>query len=282
METRLQRERRERAKAKAAGLHQKADQQFEDSRKITEHIPLGQPILVGHHSERHHRRDLERSHRKMGQAVETHNQAKAADWAAKNAGYAITLDDPEAVQALTAKLEEMERDRDTAKAINKAHRKGGFNAVAELVGEKKARTLIPDPEDKEKPYPTWFFTNLGARIRTTKKRLEELQREAKRGEEKSVMGNGFTIDFDKEDCRVRFYFMDRPDKATCKEMRRAGFKFSRTFGAWQRLLNDNGRRAALRMASELFDYNPDAKLQEAQNERPVAQGVTCYAVPTPA
>ncbi len=36
---------------------------------ITEHIPLGQPILVGHHSERHARRDVERIRAGMSRAV---------------------------------------------------------------------------------------------------------------------------------------------------------------------------------------------------------------------
>ncbi len=57
---------------------------------ITEHIPLGQPILVGHHSERHARRDAEKIERGLGKAVkmwETANywaeRAKGAIAAAK-------------------------------------------------------------------------------------------------------------------------------------------------------------------------------------------------------
>lgn len=36
---------------------------------ITDNIPLGQPILVGHHSERHARRDAERIHNGMSRAI---------------------------------------------------------------------------------------------------------------------------------------------------------------------------------------------------------------------
>lgn len=36
---------------------------------IADHIPLGQPILVGHHSERHARRDAERIENGMRRAV---------------------------------------------------------------------------------------------------------------------------------------------------------------------------------------------------------------------
>ncbi|TCC52143.1 DUF3560 domain-containing protein [Kribbella pittospori] len=37
-----------------------ADTAWEASRRIADGIPLGQPILIGHHSERRHRRELER------------------------------------------------------------------------------------------------------------------------------------------------------------------------------------------------------------------------------
>jgi len=41
-------------------------------------IPLGQPILVGHHSEARHRRDLARHDRNMGRAIEHADNAKDA------------------------------------------------------------------------------------------------------------------------------------------------------------------------------------------------------------
>lgn len=44
--------------------------------KIADHIPLGQPILVGHHSESHARRDAERIHNRMRKAVDLWNTSK--------------------------------------------------------------------------------------------------------------------------------------------------------------------------------------------------------------
>lgn len=58
---------RERASARAGGLDAKADRlaaasdaRYEAAHAIADMIPLGQPVLVGHHSERRHRRDLAR------------------------------------------------------------------------------------------------------------------------------------------------------------------------------------------------------------------------------
>ena len=44
---------------------------------IARHIPMGQPILVGHHSERRHRRDLDRIDSQMRKSIE---ESKKADY----------------------------------------------------------------------------------------------------------------------------------------------------------------------------------------------------------
>jgi hypothetical protein len=58
---------------------------------IMEHIPMGQPILVGHHSERHARRDQERIRQNIGKAVQMWKQSdywtRRADAARSHARY---------------------------------------------------------------------------------------------------------------------------------------------------------------------------------------------------
>lgn len=51
---------------------------------ITEHIPLGQPILVGHHSEKRARRDAEKIENGMRRAVKMWDQAQY--WQRRAAG----------------------------------------------------------------------------------------------------------------------------------------------------------------------------------------------------
>lgn len=66
----------------------KAEKHDEQSRAISAHIPLGQPILVGHYSQRRHQRDLERLRRHDQQAAEhatLSRQAEAAAHAAEAA-----------------------------------------------------------------------------------------------------------------------------------------------------------------------------------------------------
>ena len=59
--------RAERYREYADNADKRATAAFNASSAAVEHIPLGQPILVGHHSERAHRRALERSNSSMMQ-----------------------------------------------------------------------------------------------------------------------------------------------------------------------------------------------------------------------
>ena len=80
---------------------------FDRSETATSDIVPGQPILVGHHSEKAHRAALARSWAAMGRAVEA--QAKANNHLARADYYdrqaeRITLDMPESLDYFTAEL----------------------------------------------------------------------------------------------------------------------------------------------------------------------------------
>ncbi len=62
-------ERAERFEGYSANRKRDADQAHAAVSAITDNIPLGQPILVGHHSEKHARRDAEKIERGMRRAV---------------------------------------------------------------------------------------------------------------------------------------------------------------------------------------------------------------------
>ncbi|MEQ9650360.1 MAG: DUF3560 domain-containing protein [Sandaracinaceae bacterium] len=255
-ETEHQRRRRERAEHRAARLEREADAQLSDARGELDRIPPGQPILVGHHSERRHRKALERHDRKTRQALDTARAAEAAKGTAGRAGYAISSDDPDAVEALEARLAELEAARALSTAVNAAYRKGGWEAVEQvpgvtpklLAGAKRTLELAP-----------WMKTpmdtkNVGANIRRVRGRIEELRAAAERAAAPPIEGEGFSIEEDVDDNRVRFRFDERPERETTAKMKRAGFRWSRRHGAWQRQLNEAGRFAARRMAEELFGW----------------------------
>jgi hypothetical protein len=82
----------ERAEAKADRLEDLSERRAEASaqahatvKSITDHIPFGQPILVGHHSERRARKDAERIERAMDKAVANWKAAEYWSQRAKGA-----------------------------------------------------------------------------------------------------------------------------------------------------------------------------------------------------
>lgn len=105
----------ERAKAKAEkyqdwadAANRRSNEAFERSNKAVEHIPSGQPILVGHHSEGAHRAALKKSWRAMDKSVEEMHKAeshesKAAYW--ERMADKIDLSMPESIEFYQHKLE---------------------------------------------------------------------------------------------------------------------------------------------------------------------------------
>lgn len=64
---------------RAARLQGTAESADAASRQISDFIPMGQPILVGHHSERRHRRDIDRMHRLDQKSLEASRAAAQAE-----------------------------------------------------------------------------------------------------------------------------------------------------------------------------------------------------------
>ncbi|HKQ69543.1 MAG TPA: DUF3560 domain-containing protein, partial [Polyangiaceae bacterium] len=139
-----------RMRTRAKRLLHGAEVARQSVRSIGDMIPFGQPILVGHHSERRHRRDLERIRSKLDQSLELGKKAKELERRAERAekSTAISSDDPDAIAKLRAKLTALERDRARMVAANKAVRSAHpREALAELGFSERLieRILMPDP-----------------------------------------------------------------------------------------------------------------------------------------
>ncbi len=221
---------RERYAARAEKKRGEAEAASAAHRGISDRIPMGQPILTGHHSEHRHRKDLARMDRQMSRAIDATTEAKRLERKAETYGtHGVSSDDPEAVAKLREKLAKLEAQRETYKAHNRKARKEGAEKL-----------------------PAYVLSNLGANIRRYRQRIEALETTTQRPVAADVVGDGFRIVEDKDDNRVRFYFDERPSKEVCRKMRATGFKWARSVGAWQRQLNNAGIYAAERMARELF------------------------------
>ncbi len=156
---------------------------FTRAHNLVKDIPLGQPILVGHHSERRHRRTLERSDNAMRQACEDSDKAGEMSSRAANieaaVDRAIYRDDPDAIERLTEKLSGLEALRARYKAENAAYRKGdpAFAACLGITVEAAAARRVTIEQGYSwcrQPHPAYSLQNLGGTITKERKRLAEL------------------------------------------------------------------------------------------------------------
>jgi hypothetical protein len=257
--------RRNRYVARAGAAQARSESASNDAHNAVAGIPAGQPILVGHHSERSHRRDIAKSHKAMDRCLEENKKAEyyAAKAAAVGRG-GISADDPDAIKKLEAKLSRLEAERanikDTNKKARKAAKDGNLQPLKDMgLSDKTIHGLLNPQYGFEKPgYPDYVLKNLGANIRDTKKRIDRLQEEQDRedfGPFGSLDELGWTVFEDRDDNRVCVEFMAKPDAESRGELKGRAFKWSNMNDRWQRQSSANARYAAKQIVSYLQDNN---------------------------
>jgi hypothetical protein len=226
----------ERMKERAGRLESAAAGAHEAARTIADRVPMGQPILVGHHSERRHRRDLDRMHTGLTKAATLRDEAVALQRRAEHAeaSDAVSSDDPDAVPKLRAKLEALERDRDRMVRANQAVRSKEPRQALAALGFSEAmidRALTPDFAGRV-GFPDYALRNAASEARRLRKRIGELEARVTRPPPPAVEIPGVRVE--EVDNRVRVVFDAKPDEATRSALKSTGFRWSPTVGAWQR------------------------------------------------
>ncbi len=231
MSTRRERlERRaERRRQWAGRASHKSAAGFESARRIADAIPFGQPILVGHHSERHARRDQERIENGMRKGCEMATKAKdhlsKADGIEAALERAVFDDDPDAIERLEERIAKLTAKRDLMKAANAWWKKHATMAGFEGVTPERAARMDDDIRASwdKRPWPPYSLTNIGARIRTDQKRIEQVrarQARLEKAEEAGVLvedaGEGY----------VRVTFPEFPGREIIQGLKAAGFWWS--------------------------------------------------------
>jgi hypothetical protein len=243
----------ERMRARAAGLRAEGQSRHAAGWKILDRIPLGQPILVGHHSERRHRRDLQRSHRNMEKSWEATQRAQDLERRASAAetSTAVSSDDPRAVEKLEAKLAGLVRDQERMKLANALLRKKATDEqIAAALGWTVAQAQklkVADPFGRV-GFPAFAVSNNSAEIRRVKARIAELRARAAAPPRPAQAFGAVRVE--ESDNRVRLYFPGKPDAAVRAEMKSHGFRWSPTEGAWQRQATADARYWATQLAAK--------------------------------
>ncbi len=162
----------------------KSEAAFQRAHEVAGQIPLGQPVLVGHHSERRHRRDLARIDGAMEAGVE---HGRVADRMSQQAGnieaaleVSIYGDDPDAIERLRERIAALEAERERIKAYNASCRRGQLDPS--LLDERQratlesVRRLAPYQIGKGGSFPSYAVSNLSGNVARNRQRLAQLLR----------------------------------------------------------------------------------------------------------
>lgn len=208
-------------------------QAFQAARQAVEAIPMGQPILIGHHSEARHRGALRRQDNNMRKAIQADDKAKELARRAAAVGTGgISGDDPEAIQKLRAELLGLQTAQATMKKANviiRSKTKTQEQKTGELIAlgfsAAKAESIQKPDHCQRIGFAPYVFTNNNGNMRRIEKRIEELAALAARPAQE-IQGVGYIYREDREENRVMFAFDQKPDEDTRKMLRAEAFKWS--------------------------------------------------------
>lgn len=231
-------EKRERRIERAEALSEKneamADSRYKSFRAIGDRIPMGQPIMIGHHSEKSHRADLKRMDNHMKKISE---HVKASEHYKEKAesirrSKLILSDDPDAIEKLESKVEGMQQVLDEMKRINKEWRKKGSLDLVDCDDKMRERALSNmNCWRGGPPFPAYSLTSYSTKIREMKKRAARLE---KASEFESFEIEGVKVFL--EDGYIKLNFPEKPGQETINTIKRSplAFKWSRFQGMWVR------------------------------------------------
>ena len=227
--------RRERYIKRVAKARRNAALTARRAEDMTNVIPIGQPIHVGHYSEKADRRYRERIDQTFGSAAALDDKADSyAEKAAAVGRGGISSDAPDAVERLEAKLAERILSQEKMKKINAAYRKG--DAALLTLGmtrdEIDAMRAGMQPYHGQ-PFPLFALSNNGAEIRRLRKRIEALNAAKHAATTCTPFPGGVIID-NVEENRLQIIFDSKPEKSVREALKGRGFHWSPRNRAWQR------------------------------------------------
>jgi hypothetical protein len=252
---------RERYLERAEKAEQEAEQAHKSRRQIQDLIPFGQPILVGHHSEKRHRRDIAKCDRLMEKSYKESQKADHYRNKAASVGKGgISSDDPEAVQKLKDKLAKLEKYQETMKAANKIVKSKKLtdeDKIQRLQDEIKLshanafKLLQPDFAGRI-GFPSYALQNNNANIRRIKQRIQQLESIANLKTAKIKIGQ-FEIVQNVEENRIQVFTDGKPPVEIRQALKSHGFRFSRYNVCWQRHLSNGAKYDAESIAKQFTE-----------------------------
>lgn len=189
------------------------------------------------------RKRMDSEHKRLGEYLDFQKRIRGEIAKAKQGPSGVIYsDDPDAIAQLKAKLEKNAKDWADAKRWNAQYRKGGVAAMD--VGE-KLKASIAALMEKEKWIRVPFnLSGYGPEAKRIKDRIAQLEAKAGVPDADIPLNDGIMLLVRPDENRVRLIFDGKPAAEVRERLKRAGFKWAPSEGAWQRFYSENAIRAA--------------------------------------
>ncbi len=252
--------RKERYQEIAGNAVIKSNAIYSQARTMADMIPFGQPILLGHHSEKRDRNFRSKITRTFEKSFKESSKAEYYERKAKSVGRAgISSDDPDAVLKLQKKLSGLEKNHERMKAVNKVVKNKKIthdekiNEIIALGFKKESATeLLKGDFMGRIGFATYALQNNKAEINRVKSRIEDLSK-IKNNDNITEVSDNFTFKVNYEINRIMFVFDDKPEEKVRKVLKSNAFNWSKYNNAWIRKISPNALYAANNIKSQLKD-----------------------------
>lgn len=242
--------RKERLKERAEVARRQSSSLSQQAAEMAAVIPMGQPIQIDHHSEKRDRNYRSKIGRTFERSHELEKKAEYLEEKADSVGTGgISSDDPDAVRKLKNELAALLKNQEEMKAVNAIIRKNKDKEaqIQEIIGlgwsSVRAKEIVEPGVMGNTGFARFELSNNSANIRRIEKRIEQLEKLNARAPVR-IEHNGFVYEEDPKDRRLMFIFEGKPGAKSIEMLKRNGFKWSPSRGAWVRMLNNNGIFAA--------------------------------------
>lgn len=215
----------------------RSNERYEASKVGQNVIPFGQPILIGHHSERKHRRLIERNNNNMRKSIEESNKSEYYKHKAETLAHSniISSDDPQAIEKLEKKLASLTKHQEIMKWANKILR-----SKKTSIKEKQKELLVRLSADivgvftKDcEGFRSYELTNNNANIKRIQLRIKKLKELVSTKPQADKQIGDIRVVENIEINRVQVFFPGKPEQEMRTKLKRNGFRWAPSNGCWQ-------------------------------------------------
>lgn len=141
-----------------------------------------------------------------------------------------------------------------------------------IKSDEASRLLLPDFMGRI-GYPSFAITNNSASIRRIQDRIDQVSKMQASPHKEESYSDGVTVTHNPEAARIQVKFPGKPERATIDELKRNGFKWSPSAGAWQRHLNNAGIYATQNTLAKLGHTKEETKPDQSPESEDTDDGI---------